>query len=142
MKALRVVVDPNLLVSQLIGKRSGNLLTEISSRGFQLVVNEELIGEFEEVARRTKFRKYLPIEVVNALMQLLRNDSLWIRDRLTIESICRDPDDDYLLALCKAAKAHVLLTGDKDMLVLKKYGRTRIMNARTFVDEFLKRGTA
>jgi len=32
----------------------------------------------------------------------------------------------------------VLLTGDKDLLVLGKHGRTRIMNARAFVKEFLK----
>lgn len=52
-------------------------------------------------------------------------------------ALCRDPDDDYLLALCKTAKAEVLLTGDKDLLVLGKYARTRIMNARSFVKEFL-----
>jgi predicted nucleic acid-binding protein len=33
-------------------------------------------------------------------------------------------------------KAHVLITGDKDLLVLAEHGATRIMNARTFMEEF------
>mgnify|MGYP003393236753 CR=1 FL=1 len=54
-----------------------------------------------------------------------------------IPAISRDPDDDYLLALAKAGKANVLITGDDDLLVLKKHGRTRILNARNFAKEFL-----
>jgi len=138
VKPVRVVVDPNLLVSLLIGKRVGKVLAIFSDRAFHVVVHEELLGEFEDVARRTKFRKYFPNEVVDALLEKLRSDGLTIEAPLAIEKICRDPDDDYLLALAKAAKAHVLLTGDEDLLVLEKHTRTRIMNARAFVKEFLK----
>ena len=37
-----------------------------------------------------------------------------------IPAISRDPDDDYLLALAKVGKADILITGDKDLLVLEK----------------------
>ena len=53
------------------------------------------------------------------------------------QAISRDPDDDYLLALAKTAKAHVLLTGDRDLLVLGTHGRTKILNAQAFVKEYL-----
>jgi putative PIN family toxin of toxin-antitoxin system len=52
--------------------------------------------------------------------------------------ICRDAKDDFLLALAKSAKADLLVTGDEDLLVLKKYGRTRIVTPATFVKEHLK----
>lgn len=138
MKQQRVVVDPNLLVSQLIGKRKGGILAGISPPNFRMVVHAELLDELEDVARRTKFRKYFPVEVVDALLDLMRRDGLLVEGPLTIVPVCRDPDDDYLLALSKAAKAHILLTGDEDLLELKTYGRTRIMNARTFAEEFVK----
>ena len=56
-----------------------------------------------------------------------------------IPAISRDPDDDYLLALAKVGKADILITGDKDLLVLEKYGRTRVLNARAFAEEFLRK---
>jgi len=138
VKPVRVVVDPNLVVSMLIGKRVGAVLNIFKDQRFQVVIHEELLGELEDVARRTKFRKYFPEEVVVAFLAKIRTSGMMVQDKLAIEKICRDPDDDYLLALAKAAKAHVLLTGDEDLLVLEKHGRTRIMNARAFVKEFLE----
>lgn len=54
-----------------------------------------------------------------------------------MKAICRDPKDDYLLALAKAAKADLLITGDEDLLVLKKYGKARILKPAAFKKEFL-----
>lgn len=31
-------------------------------------------------------------------------------------SLCRDPEDDMLLECCHAAKAKILITGDRDLL--------------------------
>lgn len=50
--------------------------------------------------------------------------------------ICRDPDDNHLLALCKDGKVDVLITGDKDLLVLKKFGKTRILAPADFIKQY------
>ncbi len=123
MKRIRVVVDPNLIVSMLIGKRVSEVLGIFKDQRFEVVLHDELLGEFEEVARRTKFRKYFPEHVVDAFLVRLRTDGTIIHGNLRIEKISRDPDDDYLLALCKIAKAHVLLTGDKDCSTPQKLDR-------------------
>ena len=122
----------------LIGKRVGGVLGIFKDDRFDVVVHEELLGEFEDVAGRTKFRKYFPEHLVDGILLRLREDGTMMRDRLLIEAVSRDPDDDYLLALAKTAKAHVLLTGDRDLLVLEKHGSTRIMNAKAFVKEFVR----
>lgn len=137
MKRLRIVVDPNLIVSLLIGKRVSEVLGVFKDERFGVILHDELIAEFEDVARRTKFRKYFPEDAVDAFVSRLRAEGKLVKIELLVEKVCRDPDDDYLLALCKAGKAQVLLTGDDDLLVLGKHGRTRIMNARAFVKEFL-----
>ncbi|MBX2973718.1 MAG: putative toxin-antitoxin system toxin component, PIN family [Flavobacteriales bacterium] len=125
-------------MSVLIGKRLAPLKALFHEAAYLLVMDETLIAEFDEMARRTKFRKYFPAEIVDLVVQQLREGGEVADAPRNIERICRDPDDDYLLALCKSAKVDVLLTGDEDLLVLKKYGRTRIMNARAFVDHFMK----
>lgn len=48
-------------------------------------------------------------------------------DPSDIEAVCRDPTDDYLLALAKAGDADILVTRDEDLLVLRRYGRTQIV---------------
>ena len=37
-------------------------------------------------------------------------------DPVEPEPILRDPDDDYLIALARIAKADLIVTGDKDLL--------------------------
>ena len=50
-----------------------------------------------------------------------------------------DPRDDFLLALCEAARADWLVTGDKnDLLALKRHGQSRIVTAAQFARELAK----
>ena len=53
----------------------------------------------------------------------------------SIVTICRDSKDNFLLALAKDGKADYLLTGDKDLLELKKFGKTKIEKITTFITE-------
>lgn len=138
MGPLRVVVDPNLLVSMLIGKRVARVFVIFKDPRFLVFSDQLLLTEFEQTATKTKFRKYFPAEAVLGIVDHLRKHGKVILSPKTIAPICRDPKDDYLLAVSKAAKANVLLTGGEDLLVLEKHGNTRIMNARTFVEEYLK----
>lgn len=61
-----------------------------------------------------------------------------LKDRLTfIEptshfQICRDPDDDFLLAICHDGKADYLLTGDNDLLSIIQFGQTYIATLSDF----------
>jgi len=53
--------------------------------------------------------------------------------------VCRDNDDDIVLATAVAGKANVIVTGDDDLLALKKFRDIRILSPRQFL-EFLDRG--
>jgi predicted nucleic acid-binding protein len=46
------------------------------------------------------------------------------------DPICRDPDDDLILAVARGAKIDVLVTGDQDLLVLKEFEGIPILNPR------------
>lgn len=50
-------------------------------------------------------------------------------------NICRDPKDNFLLALAKDGKASHLITGDSDLLVLKKSGKTEILNISDYLSK-------
>lgn len=46
---------------------------------------------------------------------------------------CRDPKDNFLLSLSKDSKANYLITGDKDLLELKKFEKTKIIRISDYV---------
>jgi uncharacterized protein len=47
--------------------------------------------------------------------------------------VCRDPKDNFLLSLSVDGNADILLTGDKDLLDLIKFGETKIMTISDFL---------
>ena len=48
------------------------------------------------------------------------------------QDVCRDPDDARILALAELSGADYIITGDGDLLVLKKFGSTQIVSPRRF----------
>jgi len=47
--------------------------------------------------------------------------------------VCRDPDDDNILAAAVSGKCDCVITGDKDLLVLKEYEGIDIFSPRDFL---------
>jgi putative PIN family toxin of toxin-antitoxin system len=52
-----------------------------------------------------------------------------------IGTVCRDPDDDHVIAAAVAVKANYIVTGDRDLLALGRYRNIRIITAREFLDD-------
>jgi len=48
------------------------------------------------------------------------------------DRICRDEDDNNILAAASKSKVNCIITGDKDLLVLKKYNDISILSPRDF----------
>ena len=55
-----------------------------------------------------------------------------VRPSQTVQGICRDPDDDAILACTLEAGADYLVTGDVDLLELKTFKGIRIVTPREF----------
>jgi len=52
-----------------------------------------------------------------------------VRPRALRRPVGRDPDDEAVIACALAARADIIVSGDQDLLVLKTYGRIRIVSA-------------
>ncbi len=46
--------------------------------------------------------------------------------------VCRDPDDDHILATAVAGNCECIISGDKDLLVLKQFGDIKIFSPSEF----------
>lgn len=130
-RKLKVIIDTNIWISFLIGKKLSSLRSLISDKNFQIVISEEIIDEIENVTSRPKLKKHFPQDKVHDFINLLRLISINHSIKF-IESISRDPKDDFLLALSKETMADYLITGDNDLLTIQKFGKTRIVAANEF----------
>jgi putative PIN family toxin of toxin-antitoxin system len=89
------------------------------------------------VTSRPKLKKYFHPEKVEELISLFNIVAEKVKLK-KIESICRDPKDDFLLAMAKESKADYLITGDKDLLEIKDYRNTKILTATNFKYKFFR----
>ena len=130
-----VVIDTGILIAALITKDTppDKIYQAWRKQRFELVTSEWQLDEFRRVSRYPKLRKYLqPIEAGN-LVSGLRHQAKLLVDLPDIE-LSADPDDNPLLAIAIAGEADYLVSGDKrDVLALKKVGKTRIITARRFL---------
>ena len=122
----RLVIDTNLWISFLLTKNLSKLDILISSNKVTFIFSKELLEELIEVTQRSKFRKYFDFDDIENLLLQIKKRAIFI----TIKSetnICRDAKDNFILSLAFDGKATHIITGDKDLLVLKKFGRTKIL---------------
>ena len=97
-----------------------------------LLFSQELLEEFTTVAQRPKFKKYFSQADIKNLFSKINNKAEFITVKSHL-AICRDPKDNFLLALAKDGKASHLITGDKDLLIMKKIGNTEIISITDYL---------
>ncbi len=134
LKKERIIVDTNIFISFLINRDYSKLDKIIIENKATLLLSNELIDELITVLSRPKFKKYISKEDLNTLM-LFFNEYGELVNVTSKVKLSRDANDDFLLALAKDGKATFLITGDKDLLVLKKTNQTKIVS----ISDFLKR---
>jgi len=130
---MRLILDTNLWISFLISSKYEKLDELLFNEKCKLLFSQELLEEFVTVAKRPKLKKYISRDELEDLLETI--DEVAEIVNVTSEiSQCRDPKDNFLLSLAIDGKADFLLTGDKDLLVLKKIGNTEIKTISEFFD--------
>jgi putative PIN family toxin of toxin-antitoxin system len=131
-KVSRIIIDTNLWISFLITKDFTKLDEIIFSRHGVLVFSQELLDEFLEVARRPKFRRFFSSDDIEEILETIDEYADFVKVQTKTE-VCRDPKDNFLLSLSIDGNADFLLTGDKDLLELSKFGETTIVTITDFL---------
>jgi uncharacterized protein len=129
----RIVLDTNIFIYFLISDSFHKLDKKLKNNDIKLLFSEELLSEFLQVVSRPKFKKYFSDKDVTNLLNDLHNYADLIDVHSQVNA-CRDKKDNFLLALCVDGKADFLITGDEDLLVLKKFKKTSIVK----ISDYLK----
>ena len=129
---LRAAVDANVLLSALRwGRGTRPILDALSARRFHLIYSEALFDELAGVLSRPAWRQAVAPTDASEWLAIIREAATFVTPRARI-TVCRDPDDNALLE-CAVGHADVLVTGDKDLLVLHPFCSLRILKPANFL---------
>ena len=85
---------------------------------FELIANPALLEELRDVLDRPRFRRWVSIATATEFIHGLAEDAVIADDQPAQPGLSPDPDDDYLIALARAAQADYLVSGDRHLLDL------------------------
>ncbi len=136
---MRVVVDMNILISATIKPNShlAQILVYVRNGKFEFLYFPEFLQEYEKVISRPHlWEKYqLQRDEIEATIQVMANNGILVHVVSKID-VCRDPDDNILLALAVDGKADYIVSGDKDLLDLTPFQDIPILKPAEFLRIF------
>lgn len=129
---VRIVADTNTVLSGLLWQGPPRrLIDRARERAFALCTSVELLAELAEAIGRPKFAtrvRQAGVTAVDLVQDYARLAEIVVPASLP-ERVSRDPDDDLVLATALSAEASVIVSGDRDLLVLGTFREIRILDA-------------
>jgi putative PIN family toxin of toxin-antitoxin system len=129
----RWIADTNTLVSAFLWQgRPGQIIAHAGEKTIQLITSFVLLDELDAVLHSHKLSKAVARTGLTAkqIMTNYKRLAAIVAAPPLMRSICRDPDDDAVLACALAAKADLIVSGDKDLLVLDRLGDIPVLSIR------------
>jgi putative PIN family toxin of toxin-antitoxin system len=127
---MRVVLDTNVLIAAFIARGACSDVFERVVNEHELTLSPFVLEEFERVMTR---KLGLDGDRVARAVTLLRRKGIVVEPALLDAPVCRDPDDDQILALAREDGVRFLVTGDDDLLILGVFDGVPIISPRQFL---------
>lgn len=124
-------MDANVIVAAFAGRGLCAEVFEVCLKECEIILEDDLINEIESTFQR---KIKLPAEKTSSILQFILTQARIIKPNIKEKLVCRDPSDIQVLAAALETKADVIITGDEDLLILKKIGTTAIITPRQFWD--------
>jgi len=132
---MRVVLDTNVIIAAFASRGLCAEIFEVCLAGHTIVISEHILSEIQEKLIK---KIHLPQNTVQNIIDYLRNTSE-VFEPEQVESVCRDKDDNKIIGTALRGNAKFIITGDSDLLALKKYEAIKIITPREYWVSLKKR---
>ena len=128
----RVVLDSNVIVSALLFGGNPRRVLESALEGtIRCSISLAMLVEVRDVLQRSKFG-LSPLQVLGFMEELNALCEV-IDPPVSLKVVASDPDDNRVLECALAAGAECIVSGDADLLELKKWRGVDILTPADFV---------
>ncbi len=126
---MKLVLDSNVLVAAFAARGLCSSLFELCIERYQIIISEYILTE---ISRALYGKIKMPEDRVSMVIGYLRECCVVSEYGKLPERVCRDKNDDDIIALALGCNAGYLITGDKDLLDMAKYKSVKILSPRDF----------
>lgn len=128
---MRIILDTNVLIAAFIARGACAKLLEHCIINHTLFTSEFILEEVRvKLTQKFKFSEERVIQV----SELLRSRFYIVEIEVLKQPVCRDPDDDNILAAALAGECVCIITGDKDLLVIDNFAGINIITPHGFAE--------
>lgn len=128
-----VVIDLNVFVKILLGSPANQKIYEaIQTEKFHLAFSADLLKNLADVLIRPHLK--LELKDIEHLLNILKEKAIIVEPKTKI-NVCRDPSDNIILETAISAKASIIITNDKDLLVLNPFQNISILSTMEFLEK-------
>ena len=127
----KVTIDTNVIISALIfGGNSKIIVEKLLKREFVAFTSIQLVSELVET---------LLIKFIFTKEMILKLDALIVSNFVVVYptkriNVARDIDDNRVLEVAVTSNSKYIITGDKDLLVIKRYKNIDIISPKEFIN--------
>jgi len=127
---VRVTLDSSVLIAAYVARAGvcAELLEEILRR-HELILSQHIL---DEVGRKLTRKFLFPPKLVAAVLTSFARAARLVVPADLPADACRDPDDVPVLGTAVAGGAALLVSVDKDLLYLRRYGDLEIVRPGEF----------
>jgi putative PIN family toxin of toxin-antitoxin system len=133
---MRILFDTNVIFSAFSARGLAQAVFELCLENHTIIISEHILSELNAHLRK---KLKLPGEKTQLIIDYLRESCSLGEESQIKKAACRDENDIHILGLAEKTQPDFIITGDMDLLVLKKYRSTPILTPREFWEKEKKR---
>lgn len=128
---MKIVLDANVVISSLISNGLSHQVVDLCIDDHEVftsrILNAEVLRFFIKKTKTTADEK-------SRIVKFLDELGPEIVPKGKPPTVCRDKNDNHVLHLAESFGARAIISGDQDLLVLRKHNRTHILSPRQFLE--------
>jgi uncharacterized protein len=134
-KKVKVVFDTNVWISIFMQRRVRNEFLRVK-QNLTVYISEDIGLEVSKVLQYPKVSAIIKKTGTNEkeLLRTLKDNSTPVETKVKLHVVNEDAQDNKILECALAAGADVIVTGDKHLLNLGRFKKTKILTPRQFFD--------
>ena len=105
---------------------------EVCLSGHTVILSEHILSEMRRALDEALMKIKLPSDTVEAIIGYLKDTAEIVVPETLDSSICRDKSDIAIIGTAVRGNAGFIISGDEDLLSLKKYRGIKIVNPREY----------
>jgi uncharacterized protein len=134
-KKVKVVFDTNVWISIFMNKRLKDEFLR-TKQDLTVYVSEDIGLEVSKVLQYPRIFEILRKTGMHEkdILRILAANSKWVEPKVKLHIVNEDKEDNKILECALAAGADIIVSGDKHLLNLGRFKKTRILTPREFFD--------